>query len=377
MSRDAASPVVFAAGESAGARSLQGLLRLRADVLATTRAWFADRGFIEVETPTLYPGRDATPVLDDFTTVYRGVGSTDVAGEIPLSLPTSPEFYMKRLLGLLAREDDAAGPVPPLFQVCKFYRNGEATSRHNPEYTGLEFYIPGGSLDRMLALVEGWLRALAPHAASDALATRLAPATPYPRVRWFDAFTAATGLDLSDCEDDLLADRPDAARDRLNALLDQPRWANAPARSRRPKNYSYVEAVEWLFVSEVEPTLGRDVPTFVTHFPARDAAFARVDPADPRVALRAELFAFGLELGNGFDELVDVTEQRQRLEEAAQTKTARTGEPHPVDERFLDALASMPPSAGMAMGLDRVVMLLCGADSIADVLPFPFVEEVR
>ena len=296
-------------------------LRRRAELLDRTRAWFRAAGFLEVETPLLVASPGTEVHLDPVpaTLVPR-------AGAAPERrwLITSPELHMKRLL--------AAGS-PPLFQLARVFRDGERGQNHRPEFTMLEWYRPWAPYDALMADCEAWLLALA---GSDRIvyqgrAIDLTP--PWPRVRFYDALRERAGL---------------VEPERLDP-----------------------EAQLLAFVERVEQTLGADHPEILLEWPIAMASLARPAPDDPRVAERFELFIAGLELGNAFGELTDAGEQRRRCL-AENAERAAQGRPElPLDEAFLTALAEgMPPSAGIAVGVDRVVMLLTDARSIDEVLAF-------
>jgi lysyl-tRNA synthetase class 2 len=253
---------------------------------------------------------------------------------------------MKRLLA------EGFGHV---FQICKVFRNGEAARQHNPEFTMLEFYrSPGGAED-----IRRDLEALIRRAAQElGTAGGFDFTQPFERLTVREAFLRV-GLDLGSCRDG----------SSLRAA------AEARGHHFDPACLNFEDVFFQLFLSEVEPTLGATRPTFLTEYPASMAALARLLPGDPPVADRFELYAGGLELANGFGELNDEAEQRRRLvDEQAQRRAA--GRPvYPLDERFLAAVGKMPPSGGVAVGLDRLLMLLLGVERIEDVLLFPAVRE--
>ena len=296
-------------------------LHKRAAILDRTRAWFRDAGFLEVETPLLVASPGTEVHLDP-------VGATLTprpgAAPEPRWLITSPELHMKRLL--------AAG-APPIFQLARVFRDGERGHNHRPEFTMLEWYRPWASYAALMDDCEGWIRALA---GADRIAYRGQPldlTPPWPRVRFYDALRERAGL---------------VEPERLDP--DQQLFA---------------------FVDRVEQTLGAERPEFLIEWPIAMASLARPAAHDPRVAERFELFVAGLELANAFGELTDAAEQRRRCE-AENAERRVQGRPElPLDEAFLAALAEgMPPSAGIAVGMDRVVMLLTDAAAIDDVMAF-------
>jgi len=254
-------------------------------------------------------------------------------------LATSPEYHMKRLV--------AAGSGP-IFQITRACRQGERGALHNPEFTIVEWYRPGWDHPRLMAEVEDLLAHLAVrHAPDHPFAAR-----PYTCSSYAEVFERHAGVDPH--RDDAATFRA-ACPDRTVDLApdDREGW------------------LTWLQGTAVEPNLGVELPEFVDLYPADQCALARLRPGEPPVALRFELYCDGIELANGFDELTDPDEQADRIDRENRERVARGLPPYPVDRDFVAALADMPPSAGVAVGLDRVIMLLLGADSIEDVMAFP------
>jgi lysyl-tRNA synthetase class 2 len=327
-------------------------LRRRARLLAETRAFFAARGCTEVETPALVPAPGMEVHLRAFRSEYRphlGAGAP-----MTLWLRTSPELALKRLLVA------GAGPV---FELARCWRNGETSPRHAPEFTMLEWYRPGATLEALMDETEAFLRSVLPACvAHDGVATDLA--LPFERLSMAEAFRRhANGLDIL-ASVDLVSGEGDAPA--LHA-------AAAAAGLALPPGLGWEDGFFHLLLTHVEPRLGRDRATFLTHWPAPQAALARRDPADPRAALRFELFVAGLELANAFDELTDPAEQRLRFTRDCALRQAEAGEEGwPPDEDFLAALDhGMPGGAGIALGFDRLAMLASGAARIDQVLWLP------
>jgi lysyl-tRNA synthetase class 2 len=324
--------------------------RARARLSAEVRRELGALGYEEVETPCLVPAPGMEPHIHAFRAdfVPEGGGATR-----PLWLHTSPEYAMKRLL--------AAG-LPRVFQLSRVFRNGEVSPTHNPEFTMLEFYRAGtdysGIMDDLERLVEACARALAPDGAPRA--TRdggaLDLAAPFERLTVAEAFRRHAGIDLLACGNDA-AHLADAAR---RAGLDP-----------GPPGEAFDDVFFRVMLDAVEPRIGRERPCYLVDWPAPMAALSRVRRDDPRVAERFELYAGGLELANGFSELTDAAEQRRRLVEEQELRRALGRPAHPLDERFLEAVGRMPEAGGVAVGLDRLLMLLVGAASISDVLLFP------
>ena len=312
-------------------------LRRRTQLLHATRAFFAARGYTEVETPYAVPA----PGEEVHLRAVRADRTRPDGSAVPLWLHTSPEFAMKRLL---------AGGAGPIFQLARVWRDGEASDLHAPEFTLLEWYRPGASLGALMTETEALLRAVLPP-----VVTRRGVSTDlgsFERLPMAAAFTRHVGADL-------LATADDAA-----AL------ATAAGVGLRAGE-TWEDLFFRLLLGRIEPRIGRDRPTFLTHWPAAQAALARRDPADPRVALRFELFVCGIELANAFEELTDANEQRARFLADRARRHCAHGTDWPLDEDFLAALARMPAASGIALGFDRLAMLAAGADRIDQVLWLP------
>ncbi|MBY6187678.1 elongation factor P--(R)-beta-lysine ligase [Marinobacter hydrocarbonoclasticus] len=307
------------------------VLKQRADLTARIRAFFAKRGVWEVETPCLSQAAVTDVHLHNFDTRFVGPGA---ATGIPLYLMTSPEYHMKRLL--------CAGSGS-IFQLCRSFRNEEAGRYHNPEFTMLEWYRVGfdhhALMDEMAALLQTVLDCGEPE-----------------RMTYAEAFSGV-----------LKVDPLDASLETLRQLCHQHGMGElADLESDRDT------LLQLLFATVVEPEIGQAVPAMVYHFPASQAALARIDEADPRVARRFEVYFKGIELANGFHELADAQEQRARFEADNAQRRSHGLPERPIDEHLIAALASgLPDCAGVALGIDRLVMLALGTKSIKDVIPFP------
>ncbi len=314
------------------------LLRRRARLMADTRAFFHALGYSEVETPYLVPA----PGEEVHLAALRTRAADAYGASRELWLHTSPEFAMKRLLVA------GAGPV---FQLARVWRDNEGSARHAIEFTMLEWYRPGLSFAGLMDETEALLRAVLPGVVrSGGVESRL---DQFERISVAEAFQRHAGADV-------LGTAGDAA-----ALA-----ASAGAALRTGEGWE--DLFFRLLLERVEPHLGREHPTFLTHWPAAQAALARRDPGDPRVALRFELFVCGMELANAFEELTDAVEQRGRFIEDRARRHARHGPDWPLDEDFLAALAhGMPPASGIAMGFDRLAMIAAGADRIDQVQWLP------
>ena len=331
----------------AGARS--ALARKLRDALE-------QRGYQEVETPIAVPFAGQEPHLRPFETTFTPdlpVPPGGVAGARRLHLHTSPEYAMKRLL---AREG-----FPRCYQFARVFRDGEISPTHNPEFTLLELYAAPGSADSIMADLEQILFAGAAEApARKGHGRRASPVSlrpPFERITCRDAFARYAGFDP--------------------LPLDAEAFAQA-ARScgvRPAAGASWDDVFTQVLMEKVEPALGIERPTYLVEYPASQAALARLKPSDARVAERFELYAAGLELANGFSELCDSREQRRRLVEEQEQRRGLGREVFPLDEKFLAALDRIGEAGGVAVGFDRLLMLLTGAETIAEVLLFPAAEE--
>ena len=313
-------------------------LRRRALLTAATRAFFASRCYTEVETPYAVTAPGEEVHLRAFRTERE---HTDGRSE-PLWLHASLEFAMKKLL--------VAG-TGPIFQFARVWRNGEGSDLHSAEFTMLEWYRPGADMDSLIEEVAAYLRAVLPPVVTcRGVTTDLADAE---RLTVADAFARYARADVLATADDA----PALAAAAGTRLRDSETWEDLFFR---------------LLLERIEPRIGRAHPTFLTHWPAAQAALARRDPADPRVAERFELFVCGIELANAFVELTDAAEQRARFEADRARRHALSGPDWPLDEDFLAALAhGMPASAGIALGFDRLAMIASGASRIDQVLWLP------
>lgn len=307
-------------------------LRLRARVIAQIRAFFQRQGVLEVETPVCSRAATTDPAIESLVTRYTGPGAP--AG-LPLYLHSSPEFPMKRLL--------AAG-AGPIYQICKVFRDGEAGRLHNPEFTLLEWYRPGFDHHRLMDEVERLVGGLLPEPA----AAR--------RLSYRALFQQRLQIDP----------HPATAEQLRNCALQQ--GVPGVDRLQLPQRDAWLDL---LMTHCIEPAMGPGL-CFVYDYPASQAALARVRPGSPPLAERFELYLDGIELANGFHELTDAAEQQRRFERDLQARAAAGQPVVPMDRRFIDALArGLPDCAGVALGVDRLIMRLAGADHIEQVIAFP------
>lgn len=315
------------------AASLPALYK-RGELLAAIRAFFAARSVLEVETPALSHFGTTDPALESFRTVYCGPGAAQ--GEV-LYLHTSPEFPMKRLL--------AAG-TGSIYQICKVFRNGEQGRLHNCEFTLLEWYRVGFDHFALMEELEALVHEL--------LCDRAELPVRSVRLTYAEAFQAHLGINphLADSESLRAAARACQLEPPVGLGQDRDAW------------------LDLLFSHCVQCALPPFC--FVYDYPASQAALARIRPGSPPVAERFELFIDGMELANGFHELTDGLEQAQRLARDQVERERRGLAPIPLDEAFLAALrAGLPPCAGVAVGLDRLLMIALGVQSLHEVLAFP------
>ncbi len=323
---------------------------MREKVIDALRAFFKSQSFHEVETPLLVQSPGTEPYLEVFETVLK----YDDGLEKRSFLLTSPEYAMKKLL--------VAG-MGKIFQVCKSFRNKEGRSgRHNPEFTILEWYRADADYTKIMTDCENLLQAIWSSLKGDGEKFQLQYqgktynlASPWERISVAEAFQKYCGVDA----------------DTLLSEVELKKVA-------RQKGYQVDEATTWeqvynqLMLNEIEPHLGQTGPTILYDYPASQASLSKKKEADPRFAERFEFFLAGLELGNAFSELTDAAEQERRfkleLEERKQLgKTA-----YEIDQDYLEALRTgMPPTGGIAVGVDRLVMLFANVSDLADVTFFP------
>lgn len=328
-------------------------LEMRAEITSATRAFFSQQGFIEVETPALQRSPGLEPHLKAFSTELVGA-SPDDRGKAYLH--TSPEYTMKKLL--------VAG-LPRSFQLARVFRNGERSSTHHPEFTMLEWYRAHAGYRDLIADVEGLFGAVAGVMGSERMMTyrgkHCDPRAKIDVVTVAEAFGTYIQIDLLGTIDDPAEPDPRPLIELAEGLgyrcAPDDRWDDVFFR---------------LFLDRIEPNLGNGRPTVLIDYPACMAALARIKPDDPRLCERFEVYSCGLELANAFGELTDADEQRRRFEADLEFRQSRYGDALPIDEDFLSALEfGMPPSAGIALGFDRLVMLATAATSVEDVLWAP------
>lgn len=331
-------------------RSLAEAVQLRAHANRRIRAFFDARDFVEVETPNWVEaaGTDVhlSPVNAFFQDPHRPAEEA-IRGD----LHTSPEFSMKRLL---------AGGLERIWQMSKVWRNGEITPLHNPEFTLLEWYRAWDDLDAIIQDVEDLSRALIGEVARIG-EREISLEAPFLRMTMHEVIEAACGFDILEATD----------FDALLAVCAERELLSEHSLNRARETRRWDELFFELQIGYIDPFLDAQGPVFVTEWPTPLAVLARTKPEDPRVAQRFELYIGGVELANGFQELTDPREQRARFEADLATRQA-AGLPLPaMPERFLESLEwGLPPSSGVAVGVDRYLMLKSGAQNIKEVAPF-------
>lgn len=308
-------------------------IRLRARLNAAIRGFFARRDVLEVETPVLSQAGNTEPNIASFSLEFSG--RTNGAPRTRW-LRTSPEYALKRLL--------AAG-IGDCYELGRVFRDGEAGARHNPEFTMLEWYRVGWDhqrlIDEVAELINAALALVDRHATLE-------------RIAWRDLYRERLAID------------PVTANDgELQRALGDVRVD--------PQGLTRDDWLDLLLTHRLQPGFADDTMLAVFDYPASQAALARLRPGDPPLAERFELYLGPLELANGYHELIDPAEQRARFERDVSMREARGSVAPPIDERLLSAMRSgLPPCAGVALGIDRLLMAMLGSTRIADVLAFPF-----
>lgn len=290
------------------------VLQMRAKLIQSIRNFFIQNKFLEIETPVRIP----SPAPEEH---IEAIGSDN------WFLQTSPELCMKRML--------AAG-YPRIFQISKCFRAAERGDKHLPEFTMLEWYVAGFDYQQLMNQCEAML---------------------------ISAFKDL-GIDknIISQNKEIRLNRPWERITVTNAFLKYAPLAMQEALSQ--------DKFDEIMVEYIEPRLGIDSPTFIYDYPARLAALAKIKKTDTAVAERFELYINGLELANGFSELTDADEQRQRFEETLKVRATKRWAPYEMPEKFLKSIPTMPESAGIALGIDRLMMLLAYTAKIDDVVAF-------
>jgi elongation factor P--(R)-beta-lysine ligase len=299
-------------------------LKKRAALISNIRQFFVNRDYLEVETPLLSHSTVTNPYIESIEASVQNK---------TLYLQTSPEFAMKRLL--------AAGSGP-IFQISKAFRKEESGKKHNPEFTILEWYRPGFDHHQLMEEMDLFLQSILKCKAAEKITYQ----NLFKHYLKIDPLTA-TEKELKQCakQNNIVIDAP----------LEKDDWLNL------------------LMASSIEPVCSKEKPIFVYDYPASQSALAKISKHDARTAARFEVFYKGIELANGFHELSDAKEQRQRFEDNNKKRFEMGLNPPPLDELFLQALgAGLPDCAGVAVGVDRLAMLGLDLREIQSVLSFEF-----
>ncbi len=316
------------------------VFRTRSQIVSSIRSFLTDRGFLEVETPMMHPipgGATAKPFVTHHNTL-----------DIDLYLRVAPELYLKRLI---------VGGFRRVFEINRNFRNEGISTIHNPEFTMLEFYQAYANYHDLMDLTEELFHRLSLEICGSTdleyQGQQITLTPPWSRLSYFDSI-----IEVGKLEKAVLSDHNKAVETaaKLGMAL--------------PPSASHVDVLVALFEATVEPALTQ--PTFITDFPIEISPLARKKESDPTLTDRFELFIGGRELANGFSELNDPIDQRQRFEAQVALRDAGDDEAHYLDEDFIRALEyGMPPTAGEGIGIDRLVMLLTNQASIRDVILFP------
>ena len=318
--------------------------RRRALAVSAIRRWLDERGFLEIETPVLQSvpgGADARP----FETHHNAL-------DLPLTLRIATELHLKRLV---------VGGFERVYELGRIFRNEGISTRHNPEFTSIEVYQAYADYNDMMDLTEQLIAHVCQQVCGSTVisyqGTEIDLTPPWRRVTMHELVQEATGLDFSG-----FSSRAEAA-----AAMEAKGWAT-PA---------LADSVGRLLVEAFEQTVETDLiqPTFVIDYPVENSPLARAHRSKPGLVERFELFIVGRETANAFSELIDPVDQRQRLEAQMARKAAGDDEAQQVDEDFIQALeVGMPPTGGLGIGIDRLVMLLTDSASIRDVIAFPLLR---
>lgn len=330
-------------------QNTQQMLEKRALVVKAIRDFFWQEKFLEVETPQMVKLPSMEPYLEVFETSLLDVNRVPHRA----FLSSSPEFSMKKLL---------SQGVGKMFQICKSYRNAEGlSSRHNPEFTILEWYRPNEEYTQIMQDCEDLYRFIGQQLGMKTLEFRGQSfdfTKPWKRISVQQAFEQYAQVD----EDTLL----DHAK-LITKLTEKGYQTDAET--------TWEQAFNQIFLNEIEPFLGTDVPTILYEYPVEQAALSRRCEHDPRYAERFEFYIAGLEMGNAFGELTDWEEQLRRLQADREEKERIGRTLYDIDMELIEALKhGLPPTSGIAVGVDRVVMTFLDAEKIQDVLAFPAQE---
>lgn len=319
----------------------RAVFQARSRIVGALRRTLDEDGFLEVETPVLVPlagGAAARPFVTHHNALDRD-----------LSLRIATELHLKRLV---------VGGLERVYEIGRVFRNEGLSTRHNPEFTTLEAYQAYSGYREMMDLTERLIRSAAMAANASLQGGVLDLSRPFRRISMIQAVQEATGIDFGAIDGDRAA---------VEAVTKV---------GHRAESATWGALLAELFETSAEGQLQQ--PTFVLGHPVETSPLARRDPADPRLTERFELYVQGWEIANAFSELNDPDDQRARFEQQLRQRAAGDDEAHPLDEEFLAALeVGLPPTGGLGIGIDRLVMLLTGAPAIRDVILFPTLRSVQ
>lgn len=331
-------------------------LQQRAKLITAVRQFFDEQDFLEVETPILQIMPCADMHIHGFPTQLKGL---DLQVERHLWLHTSPEFEMKKLL--------VAG-LPKIYQICHVFRNGEGSSRHVPEFTMIEWYRANAGYEQIMQDCIDLFQFCANKLGMKTMSYKnnfCDVCAAWEKISVNDAFLKYAGFSLSAYMTETESHRAAAQSNDCSGFYQAALSAGV---SVRPQD-SWEEIFFAVMAQKIEPFLGIGTPSIIYDYPVSMAALSRKSDTDSRFAKRFEVYVCGLELANAFDELTDAQEQRRRFELEMEAKQALYGERYDLDEDFLQALDyGMPPAGGIALGIDRLAMVMAGADDIEQVL---------
>lgn len=310
--------------------SIQNLIK-RSKIISNIRLFFSKKNILEVETPILSRSTVTDVNLVSFETNYFSLNNVE---KLKLWLITSPEYHMKRLL---------ASKSGPIYQICRSFRNQELGRHHNPEFTMLEWYQPFYSMKKFIKEIDEFLQIVLKCGKSDKISYQDL------FIKFFKVDPLSTNVsELHKISKKLKLDHITHLEENLNKFI------------------------QILFTLKIEPNLGKEKPLFVYHFPAEQASLAAINLKDVRISERFEIFFKGIELGNGFYELTDPNEQKKRFIKDNKERFSMNLPTQKIDDFFLHALSyGLPPCSGVAIGLDRLIMLILNKKSINDVISFP------
>ncbi|QCI25760.1 elongation factor P--(R)-beta-lysine ligase [Buchnera aphidicola (Sitobion avenae)] len=310
--------------------SIKNLIK-RSKIISNIRLFFSKKNILEVETPILSQSTVTDVNLVSFDTKYISLNNVD---KLKLWLITSPEYHMKRLL---------ASESGPIYQICRSFRNKELGRYHNPEFTMIEWYQPFYSMKEFIKEIDEFLQVILKCDRSD-------------KISYQDLFIEFFKIDPL-CTN-------------LSELHKISKKLNLDHLTGFETNIN--KFIQILFTLNIEPNIGKEKPLFVYYFPSEQASLAAINLKDSRVSERFEIFYKGIELGNGFYELTDPNEQKKRFIKDNAERFSMNLPVQKIDNLFLNALSyGLPPCSGVAMGLDRLIMLILNKKNINDVIAFP------